>query len=113
MPFSLQHFVGGPAKSGVRNAASVANQNLELAGEDHGDGGHQQKQEYPRQSLSGFGFSKIRFRDASISIRFCAVNCLGSAPIFIAWTGYRKTIPFILSILSHLNPFIAIVQHGR
>ena len=67
----------------IRTIESVPNQNPELAGDDNGNGEHQQKQEYHRQSLSGFGFSNISFRDASISIRFCPVNCLGSDQIFI------------------------------
>ena len=66
-----------------KNIGSVPNQNSELAGDDHGDGEHQQQQEYHRQSLSGLGFSTISFRDRSISIRFCPVNCLGSDQIFI------------------------------
>jgi hypothetical protein len=53
------------------------------AGDDNGNGEHQQKQEHHRQSLSGFGFSTVSFRDASISIRFCPVNRLGSDQIFI------------------------------
>ncbi len=40
-------------------------------------------QEYHRQSISGLGFSTTSFRDRSISIRFCPVNCLGSDQIFI------------------------------
>jgi len=61
----------------------MPNENLELAGDDKGNGEHQQKQEYHLPSLSGFGFSNVSFRDASISIRFCPINCLGSGQIFV------------------------------
>jgi hypothetical protein len=61
----------------------VPDQNLEPAGDDNGNGKFQQKQENRRQSLSGFGFSNIIFRDSSISLRFFPVNCLESDPMFL------------------------------